>query len=90
MTPSFVLDLRTDPDSDRDQAVLAASESLAAGLGFVLASDHDPELLRRRLHLEHPGVFSWSLFEQGPGVWRAVVVRTAVAESLAPLGGDAA
>jgi uncharacterized protein (DUF2249 family) len=90
MTSSCVLDLRTNPNSDRDRAVLAAFESLAAGLGFVLVSDHDPGLLRRRLHLKHPGVFSWSLTEQGPDVWRAVVVRAAVAESLAPLGGDAA
>ena len=90
MTPAFVLDLRADPNTDRDGAVLAASESLAADVEFVLVSDHDPELLRRRLELKHPGVFRWRLFERGPDVWRAAVVRTAVAGDLAPLGGDAA
>ena len=90
MTPLSVLDLRTDPSTDRDGAVLAAFESLAAGVGFVLVSDHDPELLRRRLHLKHPGVVSWRLLERGPNVWRAVVVRTAAVERLAPIGGDAA
>lgn len=90
MTPSFVLDLRVDPNSDRDRAVLSASESIAVSLGFVLVSDHDPELLRRRLNFKHPGVFSWRLCEEGPDVWRVVVMRTAVSETLAPFGGDAA
>ena len=78
------------PTADRDRAVLAAFESLAAGLGFVLVSDHDPESAPTPPPPQASGSVQLDAVRARPNVWRAVVCEPRLRKVLAPFGGDAA
>jgi uncharacterized protein (DUF2249 family) len=70
------LDVRAEPPARRHGLIFEAYDRLAAGSGFVLVDDHDPNKpLYYQFAAEHPDQFTWDYLEQGPEIWRVRIGR---------------
>ncbi|HEX4955924.1 MAG TPA: hemerythrin domain-containing protein [Thermoanaerobaculia bacterium] len=80
--PPTTLVCHSLPPAERNPAVLAAFDRLAAYESFHLASDHSQAPLLALLRQERPGLFEWCPFEEGPPLWRTEIVRRPAALAL--------
>ncbi len=71
------LDVRTIPPPQRHPMIFQRFVSLPVGGAFILVNDHDPKPLYYQLNFEYSGQLGWDYLEQGPGVWRVRISRTA-------------
>lgn len=75
--PKLTLVCRDLPPKDRQAAVLAAFDGLAASESLLLESDHRPAPLLALLQDKRAGLFEWSPLAEGPTLWRTAVTRRA-------------
>jgi uncharacterized protein (DUF2249 family) len=75
-SPIRTIDIRSlGPCTDRKAAVVAAFDALAPGESLGVVNDHRPRGLLVHLQEERPGLFDWSVLEDGPEVFRVEIVR---------------
>ncbi len=70
-----ILDVREMTPKDRHPRIFETYNALGAGEHFILVNDHDPKPLLYQFQSEHDGEFEWWPLEQGPEVWRIMIVK---------------
>ena len=69
------LDVRDMAPKERHPKIFETFNALKAGESFILINDHEPKPLLYQFQAEHDGQFDWWPLEQGPAVWRVMIVR---------------
>jgi uncharacterized protein (DUF2249 family) len=77
MEPYESLDVRPIPPQQRHPMIFQRFVALPVGEAFILINDHDPRPLYYQLNFEYSGQMGWDYLEQGPGIWRVRISRTA-------------
>jgi len=77
-SPEKVLDIRVlDGCVNRKAFVTESFDALAPGASLVVVNDHLPRGLQLHLEQERPGLFDWSLLQDGPQTWQVRITRRA-------------
>lgn len=78
-SPDKVLDIRVlDGCVNRKAHVLESFDALRPGESVVVVNDHLPRGLHVHFEEQRPGLYEWSLLEDGPQTWRVRITRRAV------------
>ena len=77
MALTRVIEVKELEGPDVGGSILEAFDGLVPGESLVVAGDHDPRELLRRLQADRKGLFEWSPLEIGPPCFRTEVSRRA-------------
>jgi uncharacterized protein (DUF2249 family) len=69
------IDLRSIPEAERNLRVMQAFGSIRQHDEFCIVSDSDPMVLKRQFHLEMKDRFDWHELENGPNLWKILIVK---------------
>lgn len=70
------LDVRTIAPRHRHEIIFDVFDNLPEGQGFELVNDHAPMPLYYQFLHERTDKFTWTYLEEGPEVWRVLIVHT--------------
>lgn len=70
-----LIDIRSLDHRQRRTQIFAAFDHLGVGESLELLSSEEPQTVRSQFELEKPKLFSWSVLESGPAVWRVNVTK---------------
>ena len=74
-TNAIQIDTRTIDASKRRSMAFAAFDQLSVDASMELLSDHAPVTLAAQFELEKPNLYSWTVLQSGPEVWRVAVTK---------------
>ncbi len=69
------LDVKSIPGPVRHTAIFGALESIAPGASLILIAPHEPVPLLEQLAAAQPGVWTSTIDQAGPEVWRVRLTR---------------